>query len=47
MYLLPSNIDHEATFMRDPRLDDKDKDEKKDKEEAQPLAKEIAESFIK
>ena len=33
--------------MRDPRLDDKDKDEKKDKDEAQPLAKEIAESFIK
>lgn len=32
--------------MRDARLDD-EKEEKKDKEEAQPLAKEIAETFIK
>jgi ATP-dependent Clp protease protease subunit len=49
MYLIPPNIDREAIFMRDFRLDDdeKEKEEKKDKEEAAPLAKEIAESFIK
>ena len=34
--------------MRDIRLDDeKEKEEKKDKDEGQPLAKEIAESFLK
>jgi ATP-dependent Clp protease protease subunit len=48
MYLILPNIDREAIFMRTIRLDDeKEKEEKKEKEEGQPLAKEIAESFIK